>query len=75
MKRTFKNDSELKAFIAEEVFTGPEAQEYLGITKQGFDKQVKLGRIVPIKGRLFWRADLDLYRSSVKVGRPRKTDV
>lgn len=75
MKRAFNDDNELKAFIVAEVLTGPEAQEYLGITKQGFDKQVKLGRIVPIKGRLFWRADLDEYRANVKVGRPRKTDV
>ena len=74
MKRIFDNDGELKTFIAEEVLTGPESQEYLGITKQGFDKQVKLRRIVPIKGRLFWRADLDEYRLSVKVGRPRKKD-
>lgn len=68
----FADETELKAFIADNVFTSTRASKYLGITRQGFDKQVTAGRIKPISERLFWRGDLDYYRATVKKGRPRK---
>lgn len=68
----FSTEEELKQFIAENVFTSTRSSKYLGITRQGFAKQVAYGRIKPISERLFWKKDLDLYRATVKKGRPRK---
>lgn len=71
----FRDENALKDFIGENVFTSTQASVYLGITRQGFDKQVTAGRIQPITGRLFWKGDLDHYRATVKRGRPRKNPV
>lgn len=69
----FESEEELREFIAENVFSSTRSSKYLGITRQGFDKQVVAGKIKPISERLFLRADLDYYKSHVKKGRPRKT--
>lgn len=71
----FESEEELKAFIADNVFSSTRSSKYLGITRQGFDKQVVAGKIKPISERLFWKEDLDYYKSHAKKGRPRKVVV
>jgi hypothetical protein len=62
----------LRRIVETDVFTIPEAAEYLGMTRQGVFKQVRSGRIPIIREKLILRADLDQYDATVSKGSPRK---
>jgi hypothetical protein len=65
----------LRQIVEEEVFTIPEAAEYLGMTRQNVHKQAILGKIPCVRGKLFLRADLDEYDAGVRKSYPRKGSV
>ena len=61
----------LREIIESEVFTTPEAADYLGMSRQNLSQQTKAGRIPCIRGKLYLRADLDKYNSTVRSEQPR----
>jgi hypothetical protein len=65
----------LRTIVETEVLTAPEAAEYLGMTRQNISKQVGLGHIPCIRGKLFLRGDLDEYNATVKKRGPRRGGV
>ena len=58
-----------RAWIAENVFTAPQAAEYLGITRSALHQAVSYGRVEIIKDRFFWKADLDELKPLLKANR------
>lgn len=65
------NDFDAAAWVAENVFTFPEAAEYLHMTRQGISKAVKEGQLRAIRGKLILKPDLDRYDATVIHRRPR----
>mgnify|MGYP000988351030 FL=1 len=62
----------LREIIESEVFTTPEAADYLGMSRQNLSQQTKAGRIPCIRGKLYLRADLDEYNATARGGPERK---
>lgn len=62
MEHIFKNDEELKLFIAENTITTMEASEMLSCSRQNIDKLVQRGVLTPVKqtlrDKLFFKADI-----------------
>ena len=56
----------LREIIESEVFTTPEATDYLGMSRQNLSQQTKAGRIPCIRGKLYLKADLDEYNGTVR---------
>ena len=75
MSYHFDTVEELKEFISREVMTNSEASAYLGISRQGFAKQLKKNRIIAIREGLYLKKDLDYYSNNLKkTGRPKKQE-
>lgn len=59
---TFKNDGDLKKFIADEVIETKDAADILGCSRQYIDQLVKQEKLVPIKflnkNKLFLKKDI-----------------
>jgi len=62
----------LRELVEREVFTIPEAAEYLGLTRQLVSKQVNAGKIPSIRGKLVLKQDLDRYAETLKGTRQKK---
>lgn len=65
-----KKPRRLREIVEDEVFTAPEAAEYLGISAQDLSKEIKGGLIPCIRDRLFLKEDLDEYDLRVRGGSP-----
>ena len=67
----FKSNEELIKYLRENVLSTSEAYEYLGITRQGLNKLVKRGKIIPFKKTnremLFLKSDLEKRREEAKL--------
>jgi len=62
----------LRELVEREVFTIPEAAEYLGLTRQLVSKQVNAGKIPVIRGKFVLKQDLDRYAETFKGTRQKK---
>ena len=62
---------EFRGRVEAEVFVSTEAADYLGMSRQNLSQQTKAGRIPCIRGKLYLRADLDKYNSTVRSEQPR----
>jgi len=58
--------------VEAEVFTTPEAADYLGMSRQNISQQTKAGRIPCIRGKLYIKDDLDKYNATVRGGPERR---
>jgi len=68
---TWMKMGKLREIIESEVFTTPEAADYLGMSRQNLSQQTKAGRIPCIRGKLYIKADLDEYNATARGARPR----
>lgn len=70
MKYQFKNDEEMRNFLADNVYTTSEAVDYLGISNAALSSLFQRGKLRAIKGmkagRIFLLSDLELRKKEAE---------
>jgi len=59
----------IKFILTEYTMDSGEVKEYLKISKQRLNSMKAAGRLVPVKGNLYWRQDVEEYDSQRKRGK------
>jgi len=59
----------IKLILNEYLMDSGEVKEYLGLSRQRLANLKVSGRLVPIKGNLYWKADVEEYDRQRKRGK------